>query len=224
MDTRWADVSEHNGRAVDDTYPFRVLSFRSNDGNYQDLLFTENMRYVMSRNGRRKLRAFITYFVWRPNWQETVAVYKSRIGSFHRRRMAVMIDVERWGGQITGDHSKDIGATREDLISWLNGLRPAWQRRVLFRRYFRAQDRKRVLIYANQYDLETLDPSHGDANLIVADYDPVALDLPNMVAQQYTSKAHCAPWGYPVDMNVARNTTVRQLSRELGLGSLKWIP
>jgi hypothetical protein len=224
MDTRFADVSEFQRKPVDSSYPLPLVSFRSNDGDYADHLFTDNWHYVMSRSGRQNLRGFIVYFVWRPNWKATTEVFKARIGEQHHKRMAVMIDVERWNGQITGDHSADISATREGLIAWLHGNRPKWQKSILLRRYFRAQDRKRVLIYANQFDLAVIDPHHGDAPLIIADYDPVRLHFPGMVAQQYTSKGSCAPWGSPVDMNVARGYSARGLCRRLGLGTLRWSP
>jgi hypothetical protein len=50
------------------------------------------------------LAFFIVHFVYRPNWQQTVDTFTSQVVTPHPK-MAVMIDVESWGGQIRGNQS-----------------------------------------------------------------------------------------------------------------------
>ena len=58
------------------------------------------------------LTFFIVYFVWRPNWQQTVDTFKDQVRAPHPK-MSVMLDVESWDGQIRGDRSAGINAAYE---------------------------------------------------------------------------------------------------------------
>ena len=70
-DTLYADVSEWQ-RPVDDSYPYRVIAIRSNDGTYRDRNWASNYAWCKSRCDENALVFFIVYFVWRKNWQQTV--------------------------------------------------------------------------------------------------------------------------------------------------------
>lgn len=220
-DTVWADVSEHNGRPVDLTYPHRALAYRSNDGTYTDALFHANDTAAGRLLARRQLALTVVYFVWRTNWQQTLATLKQQLGTAHRPRTAVMIDVESWNGQIRGDHSSDLNATRAALRVWLTSLRPRWQQRRPFAAVFRSWDRRRVIGYGNVYDLRAIWPDSGDTRFVVASYGSVPT-YPGMIAHQYTDTGSCAPWGHPVDLNSADGVGPRRLARRLGLGGLRW--
>jgi len=61
-DTLYADVSEWQ-RPVDDSYPYRVIAIRSNDGTYQDKNWASNYAWCKRRCDENALVFFIVYFV-----------------------------------------------------------------------------------------------------------------------------------------------------------------
>ena len=165
-DVLYADVSEWQV-AVDDSYPHPVLCIRSNDGTYCDKNWHPNYSWCKARVETGPLVFFIVYFVWRPNWQDAVDTLKFQVGQPHPK-MAVMLDVESWGGQITGNQSTGINAAFEDICGWLG-------------------DRRRVIGYGNQGDLDSLWPSRPDgARLVVAKYSSTRPSYPGQIAHQYT--------------------------------------
>ena len=108
-DTLYADISEWQV-GVNDTYPYPVLCIRSNDGTYRDRRWVNNYSWCLRHVDGGRLTFFIVYFfVWRPNWQATVDTFKAQVKNPHPK-MAVMIDVESWGGQIRGNQSAGINA------------------------------------------------------------------------------------------------------------------
>jgi len=107
-DTLYADISEWQV-GVNDTYPYPVLCIRSNDGTYRDRRWVNNYGWCLRHVDSGRLTFFIVYFVWRPNWQATVDTFKAQVKNPHPK-MAVMIDVESWGGQIRGNQSAGINA------------------------------------------------------------------------------------------------------------------
>lgn len=164
-DTLYADVSEFQA-AVDDEYPYQVICIRSNDGTYQDKDFVQNLAWCKSAVASGKLTFFIVYFVWRQDWQDDVNTLKAEVGDPHPQ-MAIMMDVESWSGQITGDQSGGINAAHDQIAQWLgNPLR--------------------VVGYGNVSDLNTLWPSKpAGIRLIVASYGSNP-DYPGKIAHQYT--------------------------------------
>lgn len=102
-DTLFADISEWQP-PLDDSYPYEVLSIRSNDGTYRDRKFAGNYDLARRWLDSGRLRALIVYFVVRPNWQDSLAVHLDRLGE-DRPELVSMIDAESWGGQIRGDNS-----------------------------------------------------------------------------------------------------------------------
>lgn len=195
-DTQFADVSEWNPSVDFKLYPYDFISIRSNDGTYQDKHFAYNLALTKHAADTRQLVGFMVYFVWEPNWQDTLATFKAMVGTPHPE-MAVMIDVESWKGKITGDHSVQINATREVLISWLGG------------------NRKRVIGYGNAHDLNTLWVTRGDTNIVLANYSDNPA-FPRKIAHQYSDKFNVPPFGL-CDINSADGVSPVSFAGILGL-------
>jgi hypothetical protein len=197
--TLWADVSEHQP-PVDDSYPHPVLAFRSNDGSYRDTVCAQNLAWAKAACDSGRLAFFITYLVYYPNWQDGVAALRAQVGTPHPR-MVVMIDVESWGGTITGDQSAGITAQRDAIAAWLG-------------------DPARVIAYGNKGDLAGLYPHRpADLRLVVASYgSPPDATFPGFIAQQYTDAEQTAPFG-PCDMNLAPGLDPAALAAALGVGA-----
>lgn len=193
-ETKWADVSEFQP-AINDSYPYRVVSIRSNDGTYRDRKFAANLSWCKAACDSGKLDFFIVYFVWESNWQQTVETLKAVIGTPHPR-MAVMVDVESWSGRYTGDQSAGINASVDAVAAWLG-------------------DRRRVIGYGNVGDLTRLWPGRGDIKLVVAAYGSNP-DFPNKIAHQYADNEVTPPFG-PCDINSADGLDVPTLMGILGL-------
>jgi hypothetical protein len=197
-DTYWADVSDHQG-AVDDSYPHPVLAFRSNDGTYRDKVFAQNLAWAKAAADSGRISCFIVYFVYYPNWADGIAALEAQTGTPHPK-MAVMIDVESWGGKVSGDQSDAITATRNGVGAWLGS-------------------NARVIAYGNQGDLNGLYPNRpADLKLVVAGYGQVVNGFPGEFAQQYTDAEQTAPFGR-VDMNVARGMTPADVAAALGVAA-----
>ena len=204
-DAIYADVSEWQA-PVDDRYPHRVLCIRANDGDHRDLNWDANYHWCRSRCETAELDFFIVYFVWRRNWRQTVDTLVDLVGRPHPR-MAVMIDVESWGGELGGDQSPALNRTHRAIGDWLGNPR-------------------RVIGYGNVADLDRLWPVRpAGLRLTVAAYgtDP---DYPGQLAHQYTDGGRyvdaanlprgAAPFG-PCDMNVARGLDSRRFAAACGI-------
>lgn len=195
MDTQWADVSEYQP-PVTDAYPYQVLCIRANDGTYRDKTFAANYKWACDALNAGKLKALIVYCVYRSNWEQTLATTKAAVGIPHPH-MAVMIDVESWGGQITGNQSSPINELYWGLADWLgNPLR--------------------VIGYGNTGDLNSLwrDKPPG-MRLVVAAYGSNP-DYPGKIAHQYADNQDTPPFG-PCDINSADGMGVDELCAALGL-------
>jgi hypothetical protein len=171
-DVLWSDVSEFQC-AVDDTYPYQVLAIRANDGTYKDQKFVENYAWARQALESGKLRLLIIYMVYRPNWQDGLTTIQSLIVPPHDKAV-IMIDVESWGGQITGDHSASINGLAAGLTEWIG-------------------DPARVIGYGNTSDLNTLWPNKPDnMKLIIAGYG-VNPAYPNKIGHQFTDGTSGGP-------------------------------
>ena len=137
-DTLYADVSEWQV-GVNDSYPYPVLCIRSNDGTYRDRRWVNNYGWCLRNADSGRLTFFIVYFVWRLNWQQTVDTFKDMVRTPHPK-MAVMLDVESWGGQLSGDQSAGINAAYEAVGAFIGST-------------------AKVIGYGNVSDLNTLWPN-----------------------------------------------------------------
>lgn len=193
-DVLWCDISEFQ-TPVDDSYPYRWLSFRSNDGTYRDPVFQQNLAWCKAKADAGQLDGFFVYCVSEPG-EDWAGTLMSAVGEAHPL-MAVMIDVESWGGRITGDQSADLNAGRARIGSWLGNA-------------------ARVVGYGNAGDLESLWPGRGDTGIIYANYDGNP-GFPGAFAHQYSSTGNVPPFGYPVDLNSADGFDSASLQQLLGL-------
>lgn len=229
----WPDFSEFNKAPVSTELPdrFRFAAFRVCDGTYRDQLFPASFANAQTMTASGRLRGYIAYAVFPPSTssasrQETFVTITTSIGFKHRPHMALMLDVESWRGKITGSRAREINELRAALIGWLNGLRPAGQRRPILRRWYRRQDRRRVVIYGNAGDLNTIYPRRlrwGKPWVVLANYSSNP-PYPRKLAHQFTDHYRIgAPWGF-VDMNAADGLTVDQVARRLGLARLEVRP
>lgn len=225
-DTMTADISEHNPVVTDEYSRWhkfsRWLIIRANDGTWKDQHWAQNLAWIYANFRTHKLIGFITYFVFELNWQDAVNTYKAQLGTTHRPRMAGMIDVERWGNRIVGDHSQALNATYAQVWQWFNSLRPAWQRKVYgLAAWFRRQDRKRVIAYGNQGDLDNIWPRSKrpkGLRIILANYSTNP-DYPGKIGHQFSSTYPCPPFGH-CDMNSFDGISPRALARKLGMRTL----
>lgn len=204
-DTLYADVSEWQV-GVNDSYPYSVLCIRSNDGTYRDHRWLNNYGWCRRNADSGRLTFFIVYFVWRPNWQQTVDTFKDMVGRPHPK-MAVMLDVESWGGQIRGDRSVGINAAYDEVGAFLGST-------------------EKVIGYGNVGDLNNLWPTKPPGiRLVVAAYghNPA---YPGKVSHQYTDGSGYGgglPEGAPpfgrCDMNSADGLTPEQFADACGVAA-----
>lgn len=206
-DTLWSDVSEWQV-AVDDSYPYDVLAIRSDDGTYRDRKFQQNYAWGLKALDSRKLRVLIVYVVYRQNWADTLATVKDQITRNGGLRPGVvfMLDVENWGGQITGDQSDGINRLYWGLTDWLGTSSNKGTRRVIG--------------YGNTYDLNSLWPTKPDGiRLVVAAYGSNP-DYPGKIAHQFTDgtvdRVWVPPFGY-ADVNSADGLDSLTLATQLGV-------
>ncbi|WP_069166401.1 hypothetical protein [Nocardia altamirensis] len=206
VDSLFADVSYFQV-PVDDSYPFGILSFRSNDGDFRDPNFAANYAWACQAVDSGRLACFIVYFYSRPNWLETVNVHREmveRAGGPHRR-MITMIDLES-GGNPRGNQSDGINGAYWQLTDWLG-------------------DRRRVIGYANQGDFFDMWPERPDGLRMVGAGYGRNPNLPGQIAHQYTDgqgyggglPEGCPPFG-DCDMNIAYAMSPQDFAAACGVG------
>lgn len=207
VDALFADVSYFQA-GVDDSYPYEIFSFRSNDGTFRDPHFAHNYRWAADTADDGRLACFIVYVYWRPNWDDCVRVMREMVeaaGGPHPRMIA-MIDVES-GGNPGGDQSGGINCAYWDLAEWLG-------------------DPERVIGYANTGDFHTMWRTRPDGlRVIAAGYGRVP-NLPGQIAHQYTDgqgfggglPEGCPPFG-DCDMNAANGMSPHEFAAACGIGT-----
>lgn len=206
-DTQWADVSQFNPLA-NDQYKLRGIAIRSNDGTYRDTHFANNVAWAKHACDTGKLDFFIVYLVYEINWRETLATFKSMVGKPHPK-MAVMIDMESWGGRIASDQSPEANELRNEIAVWLGGYMSVAAKAL--RKHY-----KRVVGYANANDFAKLWAKRSSDMLVVLANYTSNPAFPNKLAHQYSDKVACAPFG-ACDMNSADGMTSMQVVQALGL-------
>lgn len=204
MDSLFADVSYFQ-RPVDDSYPYGIFSFRSNDGTFRDPNFAANYRWSVQAADDDRLACFIVYFYWRPNWRETVDTHTSMVDAMGgpHPKMITMIDVES-GGNPRSDQSDGINRAYWACREWLGG--------------------PRVIGYANTGDLNTMWQTRPDGLRIIGAGYGRNPNLPGQIAHQYTDgegyggglPEGCPPFG-KCDMNAANGLSPREFAVACGI-------
>jgi hypothetical protein len=195
-DTLFADIS-HYQVPVDNRYPYKFLSIRSNDGTFQDRHFAQNYAWAKGALASGRLTGLIVYFVWRPNWQDAVRTHINMCGGRPHPKQVTMIDAESWGGQIKGDQSAGLNAARAELVKWYGG------------------NKRRVIGYGNGGDLRALWPNRGDIGIVLAAYGSNP-SFPGKVAHQFSDRQVTPPFG-ACDINSADGRTPAQFAALLGI-------
>lgn len=204
MGTYWADVSQFQ-RPVDDSYPHRVFSFRTNTGSVKDARADANLTWALSALERGRLDVVIPYYFFRPGaancdlWRDVV----TRGGRIDPR-IVCMVDVESGTGSSQGaipirDHSAEINDEIGRVRGWLGG--------------------SRVIGYYNPRADHALWKTRGDVPLVVPHYNGAPGDsyaYPNRFAHQYSDRVPCAPFG-PCDANYTA-LSIDQLKKLFGIG------
>lgn len=195
-DTVYCDVSQFQPDA-NNAYPYAFIAIRSNDGTFDDTHFQANIAWSKLAVQAGRLFGFIATAVYEPG-VDWVGRLKANVGTVSPH-MAVMVDVESWGGKITGNHSADINTGVAQIMSWLGSS-------------------SRVLGYGNVGDLNGLWPTRNLVNthLVVADYGAKP-NYPGLLVHQYSDAGNVAPFGSPVDMNSADGLSPDQFCAALGL-------
>jgi hypothetical protein len=192
-DTQWADISEFQV-PVSDSYPHNFICIRSNDGNHIDNHIQANLSWCKSRRASGKLWGFLVYYFYRPG-VDGAKNLMAQVGT-PDPRMAVMIDVEGAGGQVSGNQSAAVNAQYNELASWLG-------------------DARRVIGYGNTSDLDSLWPSKpAGIRFVIAAYGSNP-GYAGKFAHQFTDKGTCAPFG-TCDMNSADGMSQQDLENMFG--------
>lgn len=203
-DTIFADVSYFQAK-VDDSYPYKVLSIRSNDGTFRDSNFLHNYQWCVNACENGRMTFFIVYFYWRVGSGDvdTHIDMVTRAGGPHPK-MVSMIDLES-GGNPSGDQSNELNGEFNRLVGWLG--HPL-----------------RVISYANTGDYGMWRNHPASLRWVGAGYgrDP---HLPNQIAHQYTDGNGYGgglPEGAPpfgnCDMNTANGLDSVQFAAACGVG------
>lgn len=181
MSVYWADVSQYQDVPIDDSYPHRVFSFRTNSGDKVDTLAHQNGRRALAMLDAGKLDVVIPYYFFRPgqaNCDLHREVLKSA-GLWGHPRIVTMVDVED-----AGQYFNDVSAEVNDEIARLGG----WY-----------GDPRRVIGYYNPNPAPNLWPRRpADLKLVVPHYGRQpgdSYDFPGRFAHQYSDRVVCAPFG-----------------------------
>lgn len=175
MTTLACDVSEFQ-TAVTNAYPHRWLTFRACDGSYLDKRAGRNLAWCVRARAAGKLDGFTVYVVYEPGRNDAI------LGILHQLDVptdcVIMIDVESWGGKITGNRSPEINDLADRLAQ-------------------RQGSKSRVWGYANRGDFANIWP-HRPAwlGLVVASYGGSKPDSPGpgpLVGWQYTDGQYTVP-------------------------------
>ncbi|MDF3281293.1 hypothetical protein [Gordonia sp. N1V] len=213
-DTLFADISEWQP-VLDDSYPYRWLSIRSNDGTYRDRHFQQNWTIARSWLDSGRLRGLIVYCVYRSNWRDVMTTHIEMQGE-DRPDVVSMVDVESWGGQIRSDNSDSINRLVWGLGDWRGPHIDGRPRRVIG--YLNPNDAR---IWRVRPPIGFVIPSYGALPRFPAGTDDLRRQ---MIAHQYTNGdgyGHGLPEGYGTvrcDMNAANGRDPEQLRIATGIG------
>ena len=210
--TYWADVSQYQGIPVDDTYPYGVLSFRTNSGDKVDTLAAANAASALQALKSGGSSLVIPYYFFRPG-EENCDLHRKVLqdaGLWLHDNTISMVDVESDGGTIKGDQSWEINDEVNRIRGWYGN-----QRRVIG---YWNPNADAGLWLTRPYALELIIPQYnGRPGDLTGVRDNIVVR--EAFAHQFTSTAtDVAPWsGHNVDMNWTPYT-VAELLTLFGMG------
>jgi hypothetical protein len=214
-DTLWADTSYYQAAVNFSVYPYLWYSCRSNDGTFVDPKFQLNLALSKQALDTKRLQGLIVYVVYRPNWQSTLATLEKDVGVPHPLTV-YMIDVESWGGAITGDQTAGIEALRKGIIAWLQShLTPAQKAYAPYM----ARQAKRVIAYGNSGDMSSLYRGRpAGVKWVLANYSSNP-SFGDKIAHQFSSSFYVPGFGN-CDINSADGYDSAHLQTELGISPM----
>jgi D-alanyl-D-alanine carboxypeptidase len=200
--TYWADVSQYQGHALNDNYPYGVFSFRTNSGDKVDALAAANAAIAKGMlDAENQFDLVIPYYFFRPG-QANCDLHRKILedaGLWNHPHTVTMVDVESDRGAITGDHSTEINDEVNRVRGWYGNLR-----RVVG--YWNPNADPGLWV-RRPYALELVIPQYGrEPGDLTGVKDNLAVR--EAFAHQYTDNAQgVPPWlGKPVDLNWAPYT------------------
>jgi len=182
----WADVSQYQGKPIDDSYPHRVFSFRTNSGDKRDTLAIDNARKAKAMLDAGKLDIVIPYYFFWPG-QANCDLHKAILeeaGLWGHPKTVSMVDVEgaplNGVKRVRGDQSAEVNDEVERLRGWYGNP-------------------KRVIGYWNpKADPELWASRPNDLSLVIPHYNGtagVSYDFAGRFAHQYGDRVPCPPFG-----------------------------
>jgi hypothetical protein len=202
----WADVSQYQRKPVDHSYPYGVLSFRTNSGDKIDTLAKQNAASARQALEDSSTAIVIFYYAY-ISGEANCDLHKQILedtGLWNQPGTVTMVDVESAGGRNQGDQSWEINDEINRLRGWYGNTR-----RVIG---YWNPNADADLWLTRPYALELVIPQYnnrpGDLSGV---HDNIAVR--EAFAHQYTDKAQdVAPWsGQNVDLNWAPYTVAELL-------------
>jgi hypothetical protein len=194
--TNWADISQYQGRPVDDHYPHSIISFRTNSGDQEDTLVGENCAAALKGLTANRASIVIPYYFFRPG-EANCDLHRQILidaGLWLHPHTVTMVDVEGDGGTISGDQSVEVNDEINRLRGWYGNMR-----RVIG---YWNPNADSSLWLRRPYGLELVIPQYnGRPGDLSGVRDEIARR--EAFAHQYTSTAtDVPPWsGSNVDLN-----------------------
>lgn len=204
--TKWGDYSQYQAAHVDDTYPYKVISFRASVADStrrdsgspngyagMDHKWLENMRRAKEMVKRGKLKKIIAYHFWVPgadNWGAFKDAIEQSGGVFPE--LCFMIDVEDGGDKwrIKGDQSAGVNEFIEKGIEYFGNKQAASG----YLNFTANADLWRVI----PVGLKLIVPRYNGPNN--PPYTPAGVPY---FGHQYSSSESTPPFG-PTDINLSR--------------------
>lgn len=169
MVTIYPDTSEWQV-AVDDSFNREFFMFRiSNESGRIDFKVNQNLGWSKTRRASGKIKQFGGYVIPCVVPNSTNLSNLDAVG--FPKDAVVMIDLESWGGLVSGNHTSDLNALATSLRARQGGRADL------------------VWLYANRGDFGSLYPGPRLPwlGLVVAGYQSQQPSMTNMIAWQYTN-------------------------------------
>jgi hypothetical protein len=194
--SNWADVSQYQGKPVNDEYPHSIFCFRTNSGDKTDTLAAKNAAAALKALDANRASIIIPYYFFRPG-QANCDLHREileKAGLWLHPHTVTMVDVESDAGKISGDCSWEINDEINRMRGWYGNTR-----RVVG---YWNPNADPGLWLTRPYALELVIPQYNNTP---GDLSKVKDEIARRqaFAHQYTDKANdVAPWsGQNVDLN-----------------------